>query len=68
MIYLGIGIVIFALYIGWINSSIREVKSKLSNIEDMLKDKAGFDKIFVICDRLSKGLITIPCKKNTDTF
>lgn len=39
MIYLGIGILIFALYIGWINSSIREIKRKLSSIEEMLKNR-----------------------------
>jgi len=33
-----IGIVIL-LYIGWINSSIREIKQKLSNIEELLKNK-----------------------------
>jgi hypothetical protein len=27
------------LYIGWINSSIREIKQKLSNIEELLKKK-----------------------------
>jgi hypothetical protein len=29
--------VILIIYIGWINTSIREIKQKLSNIEDLLK-------------------------------
>jgi len=33
-----LGLVIM-LYIGWINSSIREIKQKLSNIEELLKNK-----------------------------
>jgi hypothetical protein len=33
-----IGLIVI-LYIGWINTSIREMKQKLSNIEELLKNK-----------------------------
>lgn len=33
-----IGLVIL-LYLGWIDSSIREIKQKLTNIEELLKSK-----------------------------
>jgi hypothetical protein len=32
--------IILILYIGWINTSIREIKQKLSNIEDLLKKQS----------------------------
>jgi hypothetical protein len=40
MLYLILfGVIITFLYIGWINSSIREIKQKLTNIEELLKNK-----------------------------